>query len=190
MTQRRTDKSGGTTHIAFLRAVNVGRRQVKMAALREQLAKHQFSDVETFIASGNVKVASSLRSTTNVEQKLEAILEDWLGFDVPTMVRTQKQLTEAFAAGEKLTSPLPGQPRHYLAILRDPPTAEAARELEAWDLEGERAQVFGREVHLWLGSVTPKLTNTRMEKILGVVGTARDWKTVTTLAATWCRPAN
>lgn len=175
-----------TVYIAFLRAVNVGKRQVKMAALREKLADDQFSDVETFIASGNVRVASSLRSTTKVEQELEAVLEGWLGFEVPTMVRTPKQLTEAFEAGERLTSPLPGQPRHYLAFLRDEPAVSAAKELEAWDLEGERAEVVGREAHLWLSATTPKLTNARMERILRTVGTARDWKTVTKLAASWC----
>jgi uncharacterized protein (DUF1697 family) len=173
-------------YLAFLRAVNVGKRQVKMAALRDHLAENGFSDVETFIASGNVKVTSSLRSLTKVEQQLEAALEDWLGFDVPTMARTPKQLTEAFEAGEKLRCPLPGQPRHYLAFLRDKPTAAAAKELEEWDKEGERAQVVGRDVHLWLSSATPKLTNTSMENLLGTVGTARDWKTVTKLAAAWC----
>lgn len=173
-------------YVAFLRAVNVGKRQVRMAALRDHLAQNRFSDVETFIASGNVKVTSTLRSPAKVEQELEAVLEDWLGFGVPTLVRTPKQLTETFEAGERLTSPLPGQPRHYLAFLRATPTTAAAQELEAWDNAGERAQVVGREVHLWLSSITPKLTNARMEKALDTVGTARDWKTVTKLAAVWC----
>jgi uncharacterized protein (DUF1697 family) len=173
-------------YLAFLRAVNVGKRQVKMAALRDELAQHQLSDIETFIASGNVKVTSSLRNTTKVEQQIEAALEAWLGFDVPTMVRTPTQLTQVFEAGEELRNPLAGQPRHYLAFLRAEPTVAAAKELEAWDKEGERATVVGREVHLWLSSATPKLTNTRMERILGTVGTARDWKTVNKLAAAWC----
>ena len=173
-------------YIAFLRAVNVGKRQVKMASLREHLAGHGFNEVKTFIASGNVEVTSTLRSTSAVEKKLETVLESWLGFDVPTMVRRPEQLAQAFEAGEKLASPLPGDPRHYLAFLRDQPKAAAVEELETWDNEGERAQVVGRDVHLWLSSATPRLTNARMEKILGTVGTARDWKTVTKLVATWC----
>ncbi len=186
MTQHAVDTSGTATYLAFLRAVNVGKRQVKMAPLREHLTAQGFSDVRTFIASGNVRVTSSLRRTAEVEHELEAVLESWLGFDVPTMVRTPRQLTQAFVAGEKLAPPLPGEPRHYLAFLRDRPPAAAAQELEAWDVDGERAQVVGADVHLWLSSATPRLTNARMEKILGTVGTARDWKTVTKLAATWC----
>lgn len=186
MTQPASDRSEGRAYVAFLRAVNVGKRQVKMAPLREHLEEQGFSDVRTFIASGNVRVTSSLRSTAEVEQKLEVVLEGWLGFAVPTMVRTPQQLTQAFAAGERLASPLPGEPRHYLALLRNRPRAAAVQELEAWVLDGERAQVVGRDVHLWLSSTTPRLTNARMEKILGTVGTARDWKSITKLAATWC----
>ena len=43
------------TFIAFLRAVNVGKRQVKMAGLRSELEANGFTDVATFIASGNVR---------------------------------------------------------------------------------------------------------------------------------------
>ena len=41
-------------YVAFLRAVNVGGRIVKMDELRRPFAAAGFADVETFIASGNV----------------------------------------------------------------------------------------------------------------------------------------
>ena len=174
------------TFIAFLRAVNIGNRQVKMAGLREELTANGFTDVSTYIASGNVKVTTTMRSAAKLEEELEQMLQAWLGFQVPTMVRTPAQLTEVYAAGAALTSPVPGTPRHYVSFLKDKPTAEAVDRLEAWDKPKERAEVVGREVHLWLGSDRPKLTNATMEKLLGVDGTARDWKTVTKLAHTWC----
>ena len=172
-------------YIAFLRAVNVGGRMVKMAALREQLVDGGFTEVQTFIASGNVRVSSTLRSPAKVEKALEDLLADWLDFEVPTMVRTPAELEKVYAAGVDLESPVPGSPRHYVSFLKDEPTGSAVDKLEAWDKPQERAQVLGREVHLWLGSERPKLTNAQMEKILGTAGTARDWKTVKTLASTW-----
>jgi uncharacterized protein (DUF1697 family) len=39
--------------IAFLRAINVGDRNVKMGTLRALFTAVAFSQVETFIASGN-----------------------------------------------------------------------------------------------------------------------------------------
>jgi uncharacterized protein (DUF1697 family) len=176
------------TFIAFLRAVNVGKRQVKMAGLRTELEANGFTDVATFIASGNVRVSTTMRSAAKVEKELERVMETWLGFDVPTMVRTPKQLVTAYDAGGDLTSPVPGSPRHYVSFLKDTPPANAAKQLESWDKPKERAQVVGREVHLWLGSDRPKLTNATMETILGTPGTARDWKTVTKLATTWGSP--
>ena len=173
------------TFVAFLRAVNVGGRMVKMAALRDELEANGFTDVATFIASGNVKVTTTMRSAAKVEVELEGLLGGWLGFDVPTMVRTPKQLAEAYAAGASLTSPLSGTVRHYVSFLKDAPSAAAAQQLEAWDKPLERAQVVGREVHLWLGGDRPKLTNAQMEKVLGTVGTARDWKTVVKLKDAW-----
>jgi uncharacterized protein (DUF1697 family) len=174
------------TYLAFLRAVNVGGRMVKMAALREHLAENGFSDVATFIASGNVRVTCRLRSTAKVEKQLEEVLVDWLDFEVPTMVRTPQQVLDLYAAGQRLASPLTGKSRHYAAFLRDKPSEDAAERLHAWDEPGERATVVGREVHLWLSSERPKLTNSRMERIADTVATARDWKTVVKLATNWC----
>ncbi|HEY7045168.1 MAG TPA: DUF1697 domain-containing protein [Nocardioidaceae bacterium] len=173
------------SYIAFLRAVNVGGRMVKMATLRERLVDAGFTEVETFIASGNVKVTTRLRSTTKVENALEAVMADWLDFEVPTLVRTPAQLSELYDAGARLSSPLSGRARHYVAFLRDGPSASNVKRLESWEEPREAATVVGREVHLWLGSERPKLTNARMEKILDTVATARDWKTVAKLASAW-----
>jgi len=47
-----------TRYIAFLRAINVGGHTVKMEHLRGIFESMGFSNVETFIASGNVIFAS------------------------------------------------------------------------------------------------------------------------------------
>ena len=109
------------TFVAFLRAVNVGKRQVKMAALRTELEANGFTEVTTFIASGNLRVETSMRAAAKVEKELERVMEAWLGFDVPTMVRTPKQLVAAYDAGADLKSPVPGSPRHYVSFLKDTP---------------------------------------------------------------------
>jgi len=172
-------------YVAFLRAVNVGKRQVKMAALRAHLEEHGFRDVETHIASGNVKLSAPLRSSAKAERELETALESLLGFDVPTIVRTPGDLKAAFEAGARLQPAFP-EGRHYVTFLKDEPSPDAATRLAGWDEAGERVTMIGREAHLWLASVSPKLTNTRLERILGTIGTARDWKTVTKLVALWC----
>lgn len=172
-------------YCAFLRAVNVGGRVVKMAVLRDALTEAGFTDVETHIQSGNVLVGSTARSTAAVERALERALADCCGFDVPTMVRTPKQL--AAVIGDAPTSPLRGDARHYCMFLRDAPTPAKTKDVEAWDVDGERMRVVGRELHLWLTKPTheAKVNNAKIEKLLGVAGTTRDWKVVNALAEKW-----
>jgi uncharacterized protein (DUF1697 family) len=58
-------------YIAFLRAINVGGHTVKMDVLRQHFAALGFSNVETFIASGNVVFETTAKNTRTLEQKIE-----------------------------------------------------------------------------------------------------------------------
>lgn len=77
--------------IGFLRAVNVGKRQVRMASLRTLLEAEGYEDVETHIQSGNLKVRSSARSAATVETDLRRAISAEFGFDVPVVVRTPRR---------------------------------------------------------------------------------------------------
>ena len=59
------------TFIAFLRAVNVGKRQIKMAGLRTELEANGYTDMATFIAGGDLPVTTTMRSAAKVEKDLE-----------------------------------------------------------------------------------------------------------------------
>ncbi len=82
-------------YVAFLRAVNVGGRTVKMDELRALFTEVGLSEVESFIASGNVIFSTSAKATPALEQKIEARLLKALGYEVLVFVRT---LTEVAAA--------------------------------------------------------------------------------------------
>ncbi len=174
------------TYISFLRAVNVGKRKVLMADLRAWLVEAGYRDVETHIQTGNVRVTTGTRSTTKVAAALEELMAERAGFDVPNIVLTPAELTEVFATAQSLEAPLPGEVRRYVTFLRDPAPADAAAELDAWDVDGERVRVVGRAVHWWLAKPTQdaRLSNARLEKALGP-GTTRDLKVVSALAGKW-----
>lgn len=174
------------TYIAFLRAVNVGGRFVKMVDLRKGLSDKGFGHVESYIQSGNARFTSSLRSAAKVEAAVEAALEELCGFTVKTVVRTPAQLGELTSYGAGLTSPLEGETRRYVAFLKEDPDGDFVSMMNGWDIAGERAHVNGREAYLWLAhpSHEAKLTNARIER-RGVVATTRDWKVVSALGALW-----
>ena len=174
------------TYVAFLRAINVGGRFVKMADLRAGLSRQGFGNVESQIQSGNLRFTSSLRSAAKVELAVEAALQDLCGFTVRTLVRTPAQLRGLTAYGAGLKAPLEGDPRRYVTFLKGVPVNAFVATMNGWDVSGERAHVNGREVYLWFThpSHEAKLSNSRIERG-GVVATTRDWKVVSALGEKW-----
>jgi uncharacterized protein (DUF1697 family) len=172
--------------VAFLRAVNVGGRMYKMADLRAALEAAGLGDVETYIQTGNVRFTSPLRSREKVERRLEEVLADGAGFEVPTIALTPGELAAVHDEARSMPSPLPGEPRRYVTFLKEPAPEGAAEALAAWDVDGERVAVRGRAVHWWLTKPTHKarISNARIERQCGL-GTTRDLKVVTALAERW-----
>jgi uncharacterized protein (DUF1697 family) len=84
-------------YVAFLRAINVGGRFVKMADLAQHFRTLGHTDVQTFIASGNVIFRSRARSATTLAQALADGLEPLLGYRTEAFVRTDDEL-QALAA--------------------------------------------------------------------------------------------
>jgi len=83
-----------TKYVAFLRAINVGGHTVKMDHLRSLLEALGLSNVETFIASGNVIFESRTKDAKPLERKIENHLKAMLGYEVATFVRTTEEVAE------------------------------------------------------------------------------------------------
>jgi uncharacterized protein (DUF1697 family) len=172
------------TYIAFLRAINVGKRMFAKAAIVQACEDAGCTDVETYINTGNVRVTTPLRSRAKVEGALEKAFRSAAGFDVPTIVFTPKELGRIAADADDLAEGHSGL--RYVSLLKDAPTAAAAKKLDGAGKEGERAEVRGRAAHLLLGDDyhSAKLDNVLVEKHLGVA-TNRNVKVLRTLAEKW-----
>jgi uncharacterized protein (DUF1697 family) len=65
-----------TTYLALLRGVNVGGKAIlKMADLQSALSNASFSDVRTYIQSGNVVVTTSSTNKKDVADKIKACIK-------------------------------------------------------------------------------------------------------------------
>jgi uncharacterized protein (DUF1697 family) len=178
-----------STYIAFLRALNVGGRNASMADLRQCMSEAGFEDVETYIQSGNLRVSSPVRGEAKVAEAIEGALAQRCGFEVPAILRTPAQLTSTVEASPQ--SLLGADARHYVAFLRMVPSGPAREALDAWKVDGERLQIVGRDLHIWLTkpSHQAKATNARLEKLAGTLATTRSWTVVSALASRWGAPA-
>jgi uncharacterized protein (DUF1697 family) len=172
------------TYIGFLRAINLGStRKFPKDRIVEAVEAAGFTDVATYINTGNVRFDTTLRSQARIETALEKAFEAEAGFAVPTVVFTQKELREiadhaaAFGHGG----------RHYVSLLKEAPSAAQVRTLEDSSTADEVAKVGGRAVHLLLGENyhEARLTNAMVEKHLGVA-TNRNLTVIRTLAEKWC----
>ena len=175
------------SYVAFLRAVNIGKRQVRMAELRDWLAEDGFAEVETYIQTGNVRVSTRMRSTAKVEQRLEQLLQQRCGFDVSCIVLTPAELTGVYEDAMGLDPPFPdaeGQ-RRYVVFFKAPVEARVVEEMAAYDPGRERIWAMGRAAHVWIaGSFQETQVFGAFKKALSN-GTNRDLKVVTTLAQRW-----
>lgn len=172
------------TYIAFLRAINVGKRRFAKDAVVRACEEAGCTDVETYLNTGNVRVTTSLRSRARVEAALEQAFEAEAGFDIPTIVFTPRELTAIAADADELGRGHTGL--HYVSLVKEKPTAAAVKKLVGAGRDGESAAVRGRGVHLLLGQDyhSAKLTNVVVERHLGVA-TNRNLKVIRTLAERW-----
>jgi uncharacterized protein (DUF1697 family) len=69
-----------TRYVAFLRGVNVGGVNLKMAEVAAALTEAGFTAVQTVLASGNV-ILESGANTSGVRKKAEAALREAFGYD-------------------------------------------------------------------------------------------------------------
>lgn len=172
------------TWIGFLRAINLGaRRKFAKADIVAAVEAAGFTDVETYINTGNVRFETRMRSRARIESALEAAFLERAGFEVPTICFTPAELR---AIAEEAAS-FGHDGRHYVSLLKEPPSAAAVRALEEASTAEEVARVGGRAVHLLLGENyhEARLTNAVVEKRLGVA-TNRNLTVVRTLAEKWC----
>jgi uncharacterized protein (DUF1697 family) len=172
------------TYIAFLRAINVGNRRFAKDAIVRACEEAGYTDVETYINTGNVRVTTTQRSRSKVEATLEQAFETAAGFDVSTIVLTPKELSAIAADADELGQGHLGL--HYVSLLKEPPAAGAVKKLQGAGNKGESAEVRGRGVHLLLGEDyhSAKLTNAVVERHLGVA-TNRNLRVIRTLAEKW-----
>lgn len=165
-------------YVAFLRAVNVGGRTLKMDLLRELVEGLRFSSVETFIASGNVAFETSSTDTRAIERRIEKALHEALGFEVETFVRTPAELAAA-VSHDPFGDGIEG---HTLSIgfLGAALSAEACRSVAALGTDVDDLCVHGREVY-WrrhTGMPDSKVKPKQLERALGGPSTMRNVTTI------------
>ena len=172
-------------YLAFLRAINVGGHTVKMDVLRQLFEALDFSNVETFIASGNIVFETPATSARTLEKKIEEQLRAALGYEVATFLRTDVELAAIARYQPFPPTLLKTAQALNIAFLADALDAASQRRLLALKTDIDDFRVHGREVY-WLCRMRQSestFSNAVLEKTIGQASTIRGVKTIQKMAA-------
>ncbi len=172
------------THLTFLRAINVGGHTVKMDMLRGLFEGLGYTHVSTFIASGNV-IFKADAAPGALETQIEAHLEQELGYEVATFIRSPAELaaTVRYAAG--IPGYNPEANSLHVAFLKHVPADLAWSKLLEKQSSMDTFYYEGRECY-WhcRGKVSDsKFSNVMLERLLKQPATMRNITTVQKLSA-------
>ncbi|GAA3023835.1 DUF1697 domain-containing protein [Actinokineospora globicatena] len=169
-----------TAYAALLRGVNVGgRAKLPMADLRAVLTGLGYADVRTLLQSGNA-VLSTDASAEVVERAVEEALLAEIGLKTRCLVRTGDELRAVLAA-----SPFPEADDGSKMVAAFVSSVPDAPEFDPVTIDPERVRVGDRVIYQWCpdGISNSPLVVPVVEKKWGVAVTARNFNTVTKLAA-------
>ncbi len=169
-------------YVAFLRAVNLGRRRVAMATARDVLADLGLDEVSSYVNSGNLLFTSTGRAAGH-EPAIRSALEQQFGFEITTFVRTAAQVRAL--VGERPFGELASGHTHFALLPLTKLTGAETTAVEAMSNERDEVVVRGRDVH-WL--IRAKSTETSLgpgqwlDALPGNPTTARNMTMLTKLA--------
>jgi uncharacterized protein (DUF1697 family) len=170
--------------IAFLRAVNVGGHTVKMDHLCQLMEGLGLSNVETFIASGNVIFDARSGDAGLLEKRIEKGLKAALGYEIATFIRTDLELDNIAKYKSFQGSALDKAAALNVAFMRDKLDEQSKKKLMGLRTDIDNFHVNGREIY-WLclkKQSDSTFSNSVLEKTLGIQSTLRGINTVRKMA--------
>ena len=172
-------------YVAFLRAINVGGRYIKMAALAEHFRVLGYAGVSTYINSGNVIFEAPARRAHVRAAALETGLPPRLGFMSEAFVRTPAEVQAVAASAAAQHGAVGPEGEVNVFFLREALTATQRSAVLALRNDTDDFVPLEREL-LWLCRTrqsASKFSNAALERALKSRSTARRSSMLQGLAA-------
>jgi uncharacterized protein (DUF1697 family) len=172
-------------YISLLRGINVGaHKRMKMEQLRQTFEAMGFDKVKTYIQSGNVVFKTAKISTSALSNKIEErILKDF-GFSVSVVSRTADEMAAATASNPFLKERGIDPEKLHVTFLSEALRSAALTKLAELTVAPDQLRCLGKEIYFYLpnGTAESLLMKKPLDRLLGVVITTRNWRTVDQLS--------
>lgn len=172
-----------TSHVAFLRGINVGgHKSVSMERLRQAVESLGFQDVRTLLASGNLLFATRAAAARLLANAIERKINQTFGLDVSVILRTRRDLEKLLAADPFKNIKVTPRTRLFVTFLSEKPRTPLKIPYESPDKSFRIIRLIGRDVCSVLTLGPQWARNLRqmdiLEKEFGKNITTRTWNTV------------
>lgn len=148
-----------------------------MAELRKALKKAKYSNVKTFIQSGNV-ILESDKSKSEIEKSIEAIIKKNFGGEIPCVAKSVKELETIL---KKNPFSEKDRAQIYFTMLASRPDGKIQKELLKTDFSPDKVGIIGEIIYTRYNTKVSdsKFHNNFFERKLGVKATTRNFNTMT-----------
>jgi len=161
-----------------------GHNLIKMTELSKVFVDLGFPDAKTYIQSGNVVFSNPEETpSTNLSLQIEKAVMERFSLNISVMTRTEDELNCLFDLNPYLKEPQFDPSRMAVIFLYEKVSKDQITKVEGINYPPDMFTISGSEIFIYCpnGFGKTKLYTGFFEKKMGVIGTARNWKTVTTL---------
>ena len=166
------------TYVVLLRGVNVsGKNLIKMALLKQVVTAAGFTDVTTYIQSGNI-VLKSRNTASQIEKDLALLISTHFNCEVAVFCLDVSDLETALKNNPFPTDAPPN--KVFITFLKETPSPDLIQQLQTIDFKGEVFKVRDKVLYFYLpeGMEASKMSNNFFERKLKVIATGRNLNTI------------
>jgi len=167
--------------VLLLRGINVGgKNSLPMQVLKKILLELGYTNISTYIQSGNVVCSTTEKHEKKTVRKISAAIEETVGFSPPVLMLSEPEFQDSF---QKNPFPEISDKTLHFFFLEETPIAPDLPRLDELKTGSEECQLIGKTLYLHApdGIGRSKLA-AGIEKAMGVNVTARNWNTVQKLS--------
>ena len=171
-------------YVALLRGVNIGpHKRMKMEKLRASCEALGFKKVKTYIQSGNVICQAETLSSDAAAKRIEAQIAKDFGFSANVIARTAGEMKQVLEGNPLFKEPNLDSEKLHVVFLPEVPSPESIRKLQSIVLAPDKVRHKGKEIYFYFpnGVSGSSIWKHNLDRVLGVSGTMRNWRTVNTL---------
>jgi uncharacterized protein (DUF1697 family) len=173
-------------YLALLRGINVGGKNIiKMVDLKASFESMGFSDVTTYIQSGNVVFASTEKDDAKLTDKIEKALSKRFNYTSRLVLVARPEMKKIVAGVPKGFGDEPDKYRYDVIFLKEPLTP--AKAMEQVRIRAGVDQAHEGKYVLYFSRLISKASSSYLTKIISLPMyqnmTIRNWNTTTKLLA-------